>query len=92
MDKSSNQHQHTDDHQTPLDKTEQFYQTLLAHYADGNDKELRAASKLLLIAIDKFQRHGGPIWYTLMYEYINIAIHEPEKFELILLQNRGSTH
>ncbi|MFY0658370.1 hypothetical protein [Neptunomonas phycophila] len=92
MDKRHDATSFADDHLTPLDKTEQFYQNLLSHYANGDDKELRAASKLLLVALEKFQCHGGPAWYALMYEYINIAIHEPEKFELILQQNRSSTH
>ncbi len=50
---------------TPLEKVEAFYVELLEYYGDGDEREIRAAAKLLLVALAKFKEHGGPtglIW------------------------------
>ena len=38
---------------TPLEKVEALYDELVAHYGAGEDKEIRAAAKLLLVALAK---------------------------------------
>jgi len=59
--------------ENPLRKVEAFYDELLAHYGPGEDREIRAAAKLLLVALDKFRRHGGQDWMSLVTEYITIS-------------------
>jgi hypothetical protein len=59
--------------ENPLRKVEVFYDELLAHYGSGEDREIRAAAKLLLVALDKFRRHGGQNWMSLVNEYITIS-------------------
>ena len=59
--------------ENPLRKVEAFYDALLAHYGSGEDREIRAAAKLLLVALDKFRRHGGQYWMSLVNEYITIS-------------------
>lgn len=74
---------------TPLEKAEAFFEELVAHYGEGEDREIRAASKLMLVALAKFREHGGVNWMNLADEYINLAKYDPEKFERILQSNRG---
>ncbi|MGY6278083.1 hypothetical protein [Methylomonas sp. MgM2] len=74
---------------TPLEKTEAFFNDLVAHYGEGDDREIRAASKLMLVALAKFKEHGGPNGINLADEYLNLAKNDPEKFERILQSNRG---
>jgi len=74
---------------TPLEKTETFFDELVAHYSEGDDREIRAASKLMLVALAKFKEHGGPQWINLADEYLNLAKYDPKKFERILQSNRG---
>ena len=76
---------------TPLEKTEAFYADLLRWYGDGDDKELRAAAKLLMVALLKLQQHDGPHWQGTVYEYINILANDPERFERMLESQRGET-
>jgi hypothetical protein len=75
---------------TPLEKAEAVFHELVAHYGDAEDRELRAAAKLLLVALDKFRTHGGPNWSTLLDEYVDLARHDPEKLSRILHGNRGT--
>jgi hypothetical protein len=75
---------------TPLERVEALYEALTTHYGDGEDREIRAAAKLLLVAIDKLQRFGGPNWRRLINEFVEIAAYEPEKFELILRKDRAA--
>jgi hypothetical protein len=73
---------------TPLEEVEALYEGLLLHYGDGKDREIRAAAKLLLVAIDRMQRHAGPGWRALIDEYLDLASREPEKFALMVEKNR----
>ncbi|HUL12222.1 MAG TPA: hypothetical protein VLU73_08650 [Methylococcaceae bacterium] len=75
---------------TPLEKVEACYDELVAHYGEGEDREIRAAAKLLLVALAKFKEHGGPRGIALVDEYVNLFKYEPEKFESILLSNRST--
>jgi hypothetical protein len=74
---------------TPLERVEALFDELVTHYSGGDDREVRAAAKLLLVAIAKLREHGGPRWVALVTEYLNIAAREPERFELMLRSNRG---
>jgi hypothetical protein len=68
----------------PLAMVDRLYQELLDHYGPGADAEMRAAAKLLLVALEKFRRHGGPQWQQLLAEYVEMARDEPERFRRIL--------
>jgi hypothetical protein len=76
---------------TPLERVEALYQSLVAHYHDAPDAELRAAAKLLLVALAGFKRHGGPVWPQLVNDFVEIARHDPERFERILRASRAVT-
>lgn len=75
---------------TPLKKVELLYDELVAHYESGQDREMRAAAKLLLVALDKFRQHGGTHWTTLLDEYVNMAKENPDKFAQVMGRQRGS--
>ena len=68
---------------SPLERVERLHAELVAHYGDGEDPELRAASKLLLVALDRFRRHGGEAWAERVDEYVAIARDDPERFARI---------
>ena len=69
---------------TPLEKVETLYDELVAHYESGEEREIRAAAKLLLVALDKFREHGGANWMALLDEYITLAKENPDKFATII--------
>jgi hypothetical protein len=75
---------------TPLEKTEQFFDELVAHYGEGEDREIRAAAKLMLVALDKFKAYGGLHGVELAAEYLNLLRYDPEKFARIIISNRSS--
>lgn len=74
---------------TPMTRIESLFDELVAHYGDGDDRELRVAAKMLMVALDRFRRHGGGEWSSLVREYTSIAVHDEEKFKRILDANRG---
>jgi hypothetical protein len=74
---------------TPLEKTEAFFDELVAHYGEGEDREIRVAAKLMLVALVKFKEHCGSRRIDLAGEYLNLLKHDPEKFERIMLSNRS---
>jgi len=74
---------------TPLEKTEAFFDELVTHYGEGEDREIRAASKLMLVALAKFKEHGNPRGIELADEYVNLIKYDPEKFERIMQSNRS---
>ena len=76
---------------TPLEKTEVLYEELVAWYADGDKKELRAASKLLMVALDKLYKHGGRDWEALVMGYVEILADDPAHFQRLLDSQRGET-
>jgi len=73
-----------------MEQIETKYEELLTQYGNSEDRELRVAAKLLLVALDRFRRHGGSEWSRLVQEYINIATYDTGKFERILQANRSS--
>jgi hypothetical protein len=74
---------------TPLEKTEAFFDELVAHYGEGEDREIRAAAKLMLVALAKFKEHGNPSGIELADEYLNLIKYDPEKFDRIMQSNRS---
>jgi hypothetical protein len=81
----------TNAHKTPMERVEQLYDELVAHYGEGDQRELRAAAKILLVALARFREHGGPHWQDLLDEYVDALKHDPERFERMLQSNRGTT-
>jgi hypothetical protein len=75
---------------TPLEKAEAVFNELVAHYGAAEDRELRAAAKLLLVALDKFRAHGGPNWSALLGEYVDLAKRDPDRLSRILHGNRST--
>jgi hypothetical protein len=73
-----------------MERAEQLFEELVAHYGEGDKRELRAAAKLLLVALSKFRDHGGPHWESLLDEYIDALKHDPDKFARMLQSNRGT--
>lgn len=70
--------------ENPLQQVDHLYSQLVAHYGDGEDGRIRAASKLLIVALEKFKRHGGPDWLRLVNEYLALAVENPGKFDRII--------
>ncbi|HSO81499.1 hypothetical protein [Thiocapsa sp.] len=77
------------DRRTPLEKVEALYEELVEWYEEGSDRELRAASKLLLIGLLKLKAHGGFGWQGLVEDYVLMLKQDPERFARILEANRG---
>jgi hypothetical protein len=77
--------------QSPTDRVDALYRELVAHYGNGDDRELRAAAKMLLVALAKFRAHGGVRWASLLDEYVDIAKHDPERLQRLLEANSGSS-
>lgn len=74
---------------TPLEKVEALYEDLVEWYGDGEDREIRAATKLLMVALVKLQQHGGPSWQALVDEYRLMLANDPERFQRMLAANRA---
>lgn len=74
---------------TPLEKAESLYSEIVEWYGEADKKEQRAAAKLLMVALDKLAIYEGDNWHQLVAEYVDILKHDPERFEKILLSNRG---
>ncbi len=80
----------SDNIQSPMEQIEQLSEELRSHYGSGKDSEIRIAAKLMLVALNQFKQWGGPEWKKLVLEYVEIALHDPEKFEKILHSNRSN--
>ncbi|GAB6906837.1 hypothetical protein DESC_940028 [Desulfosarcina cetonica] len=84
-------HEETGDCQAnPLQQVDQLYSQLVAHYGDVENARIRAASKLLIVALEKFKCHGGPDWLRLINEYLALAVEDPGKFDRIIRYQRNS--
>lgn len=77
------------DRKTPVEKVEALYRELVDWYGEGSDREMRAASKLLMIALLKLKAHGGFGWRGLVEDYVLMLENDPERYERILDANRG---
>ena len=75
---------------SPLEEVETTWLRLVAHYAGGEHREVRAAAKLLIVALAKFREHGGADWPAQVDEYVALARDNPDKLERIL-QGHSST-
>lgn len=76
---------------TPLEKVEALFDELVDHYGEAEDREIRAATKLLLVAIARLKAQDEHGWKGLMREYISLAEDDPEKFARVLNGNRSTT-
>jgi len=76
---------------TPLERTEALYKELIGWYGNGSDKELRAASKLLMVALDRLRAHAGDDWQSLVRSYMVILAEDPERFRKMLDSQRGES-
>ncbi|WP_295389334.1 hypothetical protein [uncultured Thiodictyon sp.] len=74
---------------TPIEKVEALYDDLVAWYGDGQDRETRAAAKLLLVALLKLKEHGGFGWQGLVEDYVLMLKNDPERYQSVLDANRG---
>ena len=74
---------------TPLDKVEVLYEDLVRSYGEAEDAQIRAASKLLMVALFNLKRHAGHQWHVLVREYLDILQEDPERFERFLESNRS---
>ena len=74
---------------TPLERAEALYDELVAWYENGDDKEVRAASKLLMVALNRLRDYGGDDWETLVRGYVDILANDPDRFERMLNAQRG---
>lgn len=75
---------------TPLEQVEALYHELVAHYGTGEQCEMRAAAKLLLVALAKFREHGGPDWARILDEYLHVLKTDPARFQRMLESNRSN--
>ena len=74
---------------TPLDKVELLYQHLVQSYDGAKDAEVRAASKLLMVALHSLKENESENWYGVVKEYIDILQDEPTRFEQFMNCNRS---
>jgi hypothetical protein len=77
------------DRKTPLEKVEALYEELVDWYEEGSDREIRAASKLLMIGLLKLKAHGGFGWQGLVEDYVLMLKQDPDRYTRILEANRG---
>ena len=75
---------------SPVERVEVLYQALVDHYGEGDERELRAATKLLMVALEKIAAFGGPGAMSLIDEYVDMVRHEPERLAGILELQRRS--
>jgi hypothetical protein len=65
----------------PPEAVERLYQDLVAEYRTRQKQpELRAAKDLLLVALVRIPTHGGQHWQTLLDEYRDAAVQDPDRF------------
>ena len=74
---------------SPLERTETLYEKLVTWYEDGEKREVRAATKLLMVALDKLHDHAGSDWEALVRSYIDILAHDPVHFQRMLDAQSG---
>jgi hypothetical protein len=73
-----------------LRKAQALFDELASHCGSGADREIRAPTKLLLLlALEKFRRHGGPGWMSLLEEHIDMIKEDPEKYDRMIKCQRG---
>lgn len=75
---------------TPLEKVERLYEELIDWYGEGSDREVRAASKLLLVGLLKMKEHAGFGWQGVVQDYLIMLKNDPERYAKVLEANRGN--
>ncbi|ASJ70966.1 hypothetical protein [Granulosicoccus antarcticus] len=75
---------------SPTERADALYLDLCKHYEGGSDKEVRAAAKLLLVALARLREHGGAHWDVTLDAYVKIAKSRPDKLAAILQQGNSS--
>jgi len=76
---------------TPLEKVEALYEELVAWYGEGKDREVRAASKLLMIALLELKEHDRCGWQGLVEDYVHMLNEDPERFHRLIESNHGKS-
>jgi hypothetical protein len=74
---------------TPLEKVEALYRELVEGYSNGADREIRAAAKLLMVALLRLKENGGPGWQGIVEDYLLMLRNDPQRYERMLDANRG---
>jgi hypothetical protein len=74
---------------TPLDKVEALYRHLVSSYGEAEDAEVRAATKLLMVALYNLKEHAGVQWHGIVMEYLDILREDPSRFESFMQSNRS---
>ena len=74
---------------TPLDQVEALFNDLVCGYGGATDAPVRAATKLLMVALHNLHQHAGADWHGIVQEYLDILRQDPEKFEKFLDVNRS---
>ena len=69
---------------SPIERVEQLYLDLVAHYAGGERREARAAVKLLTVALARLAEHCPDEWEKLVDDYVEIVRDRPGELERIL--------
>lgn len=78
-------------HMTPLEKVEALYRELVDSYHEGEKREIRAATKLLMVALLHLKEHGGFGWQGLIEEYVIMLKNDPNRFHDMIDANRGES-
>ncbi len=79
------------DRRSPTDRVDALYRELVEHYGAGDDREVRAAAKLMMVALWQFRAHGGREWGQLVDEYVHLIKRDPERFKRMLDANAGKS-
>ena len=75
---------------SPTERANALFLDLCNHYDGDDDKELRAASKMLMVALARLREHGGAHWDMTLDAYVKVAKNRPEKLDKVLQKcNRG---
>ena len=74
---------------TPLDKVEALFRDLVVSYGEAEDAEIRAASKLLMVALYRLRECTEAQWHGTAMEYMEILRDDPARFERFLQSNRS---
>lgn len=74
---------------SPTERVDALFLDLCKHYEGGEDKEVRAAAKLLLVALARLREHGGVHWDVTLDAYVKIAKKRPDKLASILQQGNS---
>lgn len=75
---------------SPTERVDALFHDLCLHYEGGEDKEVRAAAKLLLVALARLREHGGNHWDQTLDAYVRMAKKDPEKLDRILRQGNAA--